>query len=211
MNLPETLPQRLWLLAYDVERKRLTSRWKLGYLIRAGVLAELMLRGHLADATGGPEVRRTAIVDDQVLDAAFQQIANSRRRTWQHWVNKGSGRAVRQVRDQLEAGGWIRVEHRRLLGVIPLARVTVRDTRVVRRLASTVSTAMRGGQPVSRMDDREAALTALAAVVRLRTVMPGSQWRAARKRGDELGDVVAPVPRALHKAIQAAQAAAAAG
>ncbi|MFC7381399.1 GOLPH3/VPS74 family protein [Sphaerisporangium rhizosphaerae] len=209
MDLPGSLPQRLYLLAYDIERGRPTARWKLGYLMRAGILAELLLRGCLDDATGGPVASRTAVPDDALLDAALQQIAASRRRTWQHWVNKGSHRAVRQVRDQLEAGGWIRVRRTRLLGVIPLAKVTVRDTRVVRRLTSTVSSAMRGGQPLSRVEPRDAALTALASVIRLRTVMPWRQWRAVRERGEALGVVVAPVPRALHKAIQAAQAAAA--
>ncbi|MFC4531834.1 GOLPH3/VPS74 family protein [Sphaerisporangium dianthi] len=209
MNLPGSLPQRLYLLAYDIERGRLTARGKLGHLMRAGILAELLLRGHLEDATSGPVVKRPAVADDALLDAALQQIAASRRRTWQHWVSKGSGGAVRQVRDQLEAGGWIRVEQTRLLGLIPLKKVTVRDTRVVRRLAATVIGAMRGGQSLSRVEPEDAALTALAAVIKLRTVMPWSQWRSVRKRGEQLGDVVAPVPRALHKAIQAAQAAAA--
>ncbi|MEV7971137.1 hypothetical protein AB0O34_34865 [Sphaerisporangium sp. NPDC088356] len=35
------------------------------------------------------------------------------------------------------------------------------------------------------------------------------QWRAVRKRSDELSEVVAPVPKALRKAIQTAEAAAA--
>jgi hypothetical protein len=210
VDLPESLHERLYLLAYDTERRRMTRLWHLGYLVRAGILAELLLQGHLADATGGPVVRTPAVADP-LLDGALQQIAASRRRTWQHWVSKGSGSSVRQVRERLELGGWIRVERVRVLGIFPMAKVTVRDTRVVKRLVTTVATALRGGQRASRLDPRDAGLAALAATVRLRTVLPRAQWRASRKRSDELADVVAPVPRALRKAIQAAEAAATGG
>ncbi|MEU8269221.1 GPP34 family phosphoprotein [Sphaerisporangium sp. NPDC049002] len=209
MNIPESLHERVYLLAYDTERGRTAERRHLGYLLRAGVLAELLIQGHLADATGGP-VARTPAVADPLLDGVLQQIAGSRRRTWQHWVSKGSGATAREVRDRLESGGWIRVEHGRFLGVFPTARVSVRDTRVVRQLVGMASTALRAGQPASRLDPRDAALAALAAAVRLRTVRPRAQWRALRKRSDELSEVVAPVPQALRKAIQTAEAAAAA-
>ncbi|GII83452.1 hypothetical protein Ssi03_14420 [Sphaerisporangium siamense] len=208
VDVPGTLPERLYLLAYDTRRKRVTARSNLGLLMRAGILAELLLRGDLADATGGPVAKRPAVADP-LLDVALQQIAASRRRTWQHWVSKGSGAAVRQVRDRLEKDGWIRVEHRRVLGLIPVANVTVRDSRVPRQLAATVSAAVRGARPLSRLEPRDAALAALAATVRLKTVLPRAEWRAGRGRSDELAQVVAPVPWALNKAIQAAAAAAA--
>ncbi|MFC4590411.1 GOLPH3/VPS74 family protein [Sphaerisporangium corydalis] len=206
--MPESLYERIYLLAYDTERGQMAERWHLDLLIRAAVLAELMIQGHLADATGGPVVRTPAL-SDPLLDGVLQQIAHSRRRSWQHWVSKGSRATVRGVRERLESGGWIRVEHGRFLGVLPTTKVSVRDTRVVKGLVSTASTALRGGQPAARLDPRDAALAALAATVRLRTVRPRAQWRAVRGRSDELSEVVAPVPRALRKAIQAAAAAAA--
>ncbi|WP_405146590.1 GPP34 family phosphoprotein [Sphaerisporangium sp. NBC_01403] len=209
MDVPEFLHERVYLLAYDTERGRMAERWHLGYLVRAGILAELLIQGHLADATGGP-VARTPAVADPLLDGVLQQVAGSRRRTWQHWVSKGSGAAAREVRDRLESGGWIRVEHGRLLGLFPTAKVTVRDTRVVKQLVTMASTALRPGRPASRLDPRDAGLAALAAAVKLRTVRPRSQWRAVRNRSDELSEVVAPVPKALRKAIQSAEAAAAA-
>ncbi|GAA3797985.1 hypothetical protein GCM10022226_16690 [Sphaerisporangium flaviroseum] len=210
MDLPKSLPERLYLLAYDTERQRMTARSDLGYMMRAGILAELLIQGHLADATGGPVVR-TPAVSDPLLDGVLQQIAASRRRTWQHWVGKSSRANVREVRERLESDGWIRVEHVRILGLLPMAKVTVRDPRVVKRLRTTVTTTLRGGQPVARLDPRDAGLTALAAMTRLKTVMPRAQWRAARGRSEELADPIAPVPTALRKAIQAAAAAAAAG
>ncbi|WP_214417188.1 GOLPH3/VPS74 family protein [Sphaerisporangium fuscum] len=204
MDLPQTLPERLYLLAYDTENRRMTARLHLGYLMRAAILAELLLQGHLEDAARGPAAR-TRSVPDPLLDAVLQQIAGSRRRSWQHWVSKGSGTAARMVRDELAARGWIRIESRRLLGVFPTAKVTVRDTRVVKSLAGKVSRAVRGAEPASRVDPRDAALAALAATTRLRTVLSRAHWRAYRDRTGTLGEVIAPVPKALHKALQSAE------
>ncbi|GAA1254564.1 hypothetical protein GCM10009677_00370 [Sphaerisporangium rubeum] len=209
MDLPESLPERLYLLAYDIDKRRLTSRPRLGYLMRAAILAELLIQGHIADATGGP-VAQTQAVPDPLLDEVLQQIAASRRRSWQHWVGKRNRQATGQVRDRLERGHWIRVERRRLLGIFPYSAVTVRDTRVVRHLRTIVASSVRGAAPVTRTDRRDAALVALAAMARLRAGLSRADWRAARTRVDTLGDTIAPIPRALRKAIQAAEAAASA-
>ncbi|MDH2424221.1 GPP34 family phosphoprotein [Sphaerisporangium sp. TRM90804] len=210
MDLPPTLPERLYLLAYDTSRGRLTGRMQLGLVIRAGILGELLIQGHIKDATGGPSVTTGALADP-MLDAVLQQIAASRRRSWQHWVSRGGGKGVRAVRDRLEAGRWIRVEHRRILGLFPSTKVTVRDTRVVKHLVATATAALRGGVPITRLHQRDAALAALAGMARMRTVLPGKEWRAKRRRVDDLAESIAPVPRALRKAIAAAEAAAAAG
>jgi hypothetical protein len=208
MEPPASLPGQLYLLAYDLRRGRVTARMQLGYLIRAGALTELLLDGHIADADRGPRAVSETVADP-VLDAVLRQIVASRRRSWKHWVGKGTRRAARGVRDQLESGGWIRVERRRLLGLIPVAKVTVRDPRVVRRLASRVSSTLRGGVPISRVDRRDAALVALAAEGGLKIILPRTLRRTHKRRIAELSDLVAPIPGALHKAIQEAQAAAA--
>ncbi|MFC6086258.1 GOLPH3/VPS74 family protein [Sphaerisporangium aureirubrum] len=207
MDLPKSLPERLYLLSYDIERRRLTNRSRLGYLMRAGILAELLIQGHIADATGGPEAR-AQVLADPMLDEVLQQIASSRRRSWQHWVGKRHRQALTQVRDRLEKDRRIRVERNHFLGIFPWTRVTVRDTRVVRSLLTTVSSGVRGGTPVARIDRRDAALVALAAKSRLRAGLSRSDWRAARSRVDALGETVAPIPRALHKTIEAAEASA---
>lgn len=208
MDVPKFLHEQLYLLALDTGRQRSAAGWRLGHLLRAGMLAELLIQGHLDDAAGGPAAKTTAVADP-LLAAVLHQIAESRRRSWQHWVGKRTGPAVREVRAKLAADGWIRAEPGRVLGILPVTRVTVRDTRVLKRLVGTATTALRPGQTVARLDPRDAGLAALAAVVKLRTVLPRAEWRAARGRGEELGTVVAPVPRALRKAIQAAEAAAA--
>ncbi len=47
MELPESLPARLYLLAYDRRRQRLTARPQLGFLLRAAAMADLELGGHV--------------------------------------------------------------------------------------------------------------------------------------------------------------------
>jgi hypothetical protein len=209
MDAPESLPGRLYLLAYDTGGQRMTARSELGFLMRAGALTDLLLTGHLTNEGGKARAEAPTPLADPLLDAVLRQIAESRPRSWQRWVNKDTRQADRAVRDQLAAGGWIRLEQRRVLGLFPSTKVTVRDTRVVKRLASTVSSTLRGGQPISRLDPRDAALVALAAAGELKVVLPRALRRANKRRIEELGEIAAPVPRALTKAIQSARAAAA--
>jgi hypothetical protein len=210
MDVPESLAGRLYLLAYDPQRRRMTAQSELGFLVRAGALTDLLLAGHLTDEDGKPAARTHTPLADPLPDAVLRQISQSRPRPWRHWVDKGARQAVRDVRDQLAADGWIRLESRRVLGIFPVTRVTVRDTRVVKRLAGTVSATLRGGQPVSRLDPADAALVALAAAAELKVVLPRKRRRANKRRIDELSAHAGPVPRALHKAVQGARAAAAA-
>jgi hypothetical protein len=47
MELPESLPARVYLLAYDRRRQRLTARPQLGFLLRAAAMADLELGGRV--------------------------------------------------------------------------------------------------------------------------------------------------------------------
>jgi hypothetical protein len=209
MDVPESLAGRLYLLAYDTRRQRMTARSELGFLMRAGALTDLLMAGHLTNEGGKPHAVSTGPLPDPLMDAVLRQIAGSRPRSWQHWVNKGARQAVWAVRDQLAADGWIRLEQRRVLGLFPSTKVTVRDTRVVKRLASTVSSTLRGGQPAARLDPRDAALVALAATGELKVVLPRALRRTHKRRITELGEIAQPVLQALKKAITNARAAAA--
>jgi hypothetical protein len=207
MDAPESLPGRLYLLAYDTGGQRMTARSELGFVLRAGALTDLMLTGHLTDEGGRARATTAEGPGDPLLDAVLQQIAGSRPRSWQHWVNRQARRFPRQVRDQLAAQGHVRLDPHRVLGLFPSTRVSVRDTRVVKRLATTVSATLRNGRPVSALDPRDAALVALAAAGELKVVLPRPVRRAGKRRIEELSTVTGPVPRALRKAIAAAHAA----
>jgi hypothetical protein len=210
VELPESLPQRLYLLAYDTRRRRLRGGTQLGYVLRAAALTDLLLRGQLADERGKAVAGRAAdAVDDPVLGAVLAQVAASRPRSWSHWVRSGQRQVRLAVREQLESGGWIRVEPRRVLGVFPASRVTVRDTRVLKELAAAVSRALGAGLPAARVDPADAALVALAAAGELPPAISRRQRREHRQRIARLSERAGPAVPALRRVIQQLRASAA--
>lgn len=207
MDLPDSLPARMYLLAYDTRKGRMTARLELGYILRAAALTDLLQCAVLTDEAGKARARRGAVVGDPVLDLVCQEIAGSSTpRSWRHWVGRGDRRMRRVVRDQLATDGWIRVEPRRVLGLVPAPRVTVRDTRAVKRLTGIVSAALRS--PVAQVDPRDAALVALAAAGDLRTALPRPVRRRNRDRIEQLSAHTGPIAKTLRSAVQAARVAA---
>jgi Golgi phosphoprotein 3 (GPP34) len=205
-DLPDSLPARMFLLAYDTHKQRMTGS-QLGYVLRAAALTDLMITGALVDAGGKVSAQPGPAGTDPLLEAVRQQIAASRPRSWRHWVSKGAGPMKRDVREQLAAAGWIRVEPRRVLGLFPTTKVTVRDTRVVKQLVSMVSAALR--EPIGQVNPRDAALVALAASGELKIVLPRARRREHKERITRLTDRTGPAAIALRKVVQSAQAAAA--
>ena len=207
MELPESLPGRMYPLAYHPGKRRMTAGSHLGYVMRAAALADLLLADALADASGKAGSQPGRVVTDPLLDVVRQQIATSRPRSWRHWVSKGAGSMKRDVRDQLAAEGWIRVQPRRILGMFPAAKITVEDLRVVERLAGLVAAALR--DPIEEVGPRDAALVALAAAGELNSALPRARRREHKERIARLSEGTGPVVKALRKAIQAQRAAAA--
>ena len=204
MNLPRSLPARLYLLAYDVEKERVTARPQLGLVLRAAALADLYLDERLADDDGKAKVTAARPTGDPVLDAVIRQVAESNPRPWRRWVRADERRIVREVRDQLEKGRWIKVERRRLLP----DRVSLRERRQVKRYAAEVKAALR---PASHADPRTTAALVLAACGELPTVLTRRGRREHERRLEELSDQVWPVARALEKAVRQKRSTASAG
>jgi hypothetical protein len=200
MNLPRSLPARLYLLAYDVEKERLTARTQLGLVLRAAALADLYLDQRLTDDDGKAAVAAGRPTSDPVLDAVLRQIADDRPRSWRRWVRAGERRIVREVRDQLEKDRLIKVERRRILP----DRVLLRERREVKRYAGEVKAALR---PASHADHRTTAALVLAARGELPTVLNRRERREHRRRLEELADPVWPVARALEYAVRQKRAA----
>jgi hypothetical protein len=205
MKLPEPLPARLYLLAYDTERGRLTSRSQLGLVLRAAALTDLYLAERLTDDRGRPRVAGTGSVGDPVLDDLYRQIARNRTRSWQRWIGRQEHRTARLVRDGLEAARCIRVERRRVLP----DRIELLDPRAVKEYADGVRAAL--GRPAARVDPRTAAVLALAARGEIRTVLTRQERRKHWKRLDTLAVHTGPVADALRRALRAKRAAAAGG
>ena len=205
MTLPESLPARLYLLAYDTGKNRVTAQSQLGLVLRAAALADLYLAGRVTDENGKARVtgdRRPT--GDPLLDEVLQQLAEHRPRSWQGWIAHGQP-AVRTVRTQLEAGLCILVEHRR----IRPDRVDLRDRPAVQRYADEVRAELR--RPASRTEPRTAAVLALAARGEISTVISRSERREHRRYLDELAVCTGPIADALRKAWRAKQAQMASG
>ncbi|GLZ11381.1 hypothetical protein Acsp04_16160 [Actinomadura sp. NBRC 104425] len=207
VRIPESLPARMYLLAYDLKRGRMAHcGGRLGYVLRGAALAELYLDGRLVEERHGP--RPGTPGDDPY--GLVAQISASRPRSWRYWVRKDSRVMVRRVRDELAAGGWIRVLERRVLGVFPAHRVEVKDPRVVKTLWRGASSALQG-RPVAHVNSYDAAAVALAAAGELNTVLPRRERRRHRLRISQLSARTGPAAGAVRKVIRADHAAAAAG
>ncbi|MFI5956709.1 GPP34 family phosphoprotein [Cryptosporangium sp. NPDC051539] len=216
MDTELSVPARLFLLAYDPKKHRLTNRNHLGVLLRAAVLTELVFDGCLADSDGrvAAEAGRAAgrISGDPVLGPVLADVAGgSRPRKWQSWVDRKTGATVSAVREQLAAENLIRAERRKLLGLIPVWNIELRDVRLRSKLAENARRTLRGGEPVDRIDRRDAAVVALAAAGELGIVVSRGDRRQFKRRLETLSAHVGPTVQALRKAVQSQQAAAAAG
>jgi len=211
MDVPRSLPARVYLTAYDAQRKKLTRTSRLHHLVRAAALEELTLRELIADRDGKVAVTGHRTTGDPVLDDVLTEIRDSKPRNWKHWVGKHGSRTRNALRDQLAAERVVRVERRKILGLIPHCRVTVRDSRASKQLQTTAARALTGATPTPRLDPREVTLAAIAAIGELDTVCKGSVRRENRARIKELVALSGPAVPALKKVLEDDSAAAAAG
>lgn len=203
VNVPDSLPARVFLLAYDTRRQRMTACNRLGFALRAAALTELYLDGRL---TGDRRPESDTPGEDPY--GLLAQISASRPRSWQYWVGKNHRAMLCTVREELARDGWIKVRRGRKLLIIPHQHVTVRDTRVVKDLGRRASSALRG-QPVAHVNSYDAAVVALAAAARIHTVLSRADRRAHKRRISELSARTGPAVPALRRAIQTAEAVAA--
>ncbi|MFC4070373.1 GOLPH3/VPS74 family protein [Actinoplanes subglobosus] len=207
MTVPGSLAQRIFLLAHDPDKGRVRVGTNLGAMVRAAALADLYLQGHLTDERGRAATVAGRSCTDPVLTTVLAEIAGSRPRKWQSWVDRRQHATVGAVRAQLGADGWARLEPYRILGIFPSVRVTPRDPRVRKELAGRVRAALK--EPINRVDPADAVLVAIVAAGQLSLVLDRRGRRDARKRLQELTDISGPIGPALRKSIEASAAAAA--
>ncbi|TDD38229.1 GPP34 family phosphoprotein [Nonomuraea terrae] len=201
----EPLTRSAFLLAFDLRKQKLVNRGRLGYLLRAAALAELLLAGHLADDAGKARAVSPPKAREGSLHAAlWKDINASRPRSWGRWISKEHAQAFRLVRDDLAAARLIRVERRRIL-LFPIEHITPRKPYVSRRLTERVGRALRSGRPVARVDGGVRVLAALSASAGLKTVMPSrGESRLREDRIHHLSMPVEPIATALRKTVEAA-------
>ncbi|MFC0533416.1 GOLPH3/VPS74 family protein [Phytohabitans kaempferiae] len=200
MAVPDSLPQRVFLLAYNPDKGKVRAGSNLGAVLRAAALADLYLSGHLTDERGRAAIGVRHPCHDPVLDALLEEIAGSRPHKWHSWVSRRQRAAVRAVRQQLGDGGWVRLEPSRILGLFPTTKVTIRDPRVRKRLLGRVNGALR--KPIGEIDPADAALVAIVTAACLKHVVDRKTRRANKRRIQELTKLSGPIGPALHKSIQ---------
>ena len=208
MTLPDSLAQRIFLLACDPAKGRVAGG-NLCAMLRAAALSDLHRGGHLTDERG-----RVAIADrrpghDPVLDALLDEITGSRPRRWKAWIGRRQGPTVKAVRQQLADGGWVRLQPHRILGLFPTTKVTVRDPRVRTELLGRVNRALTN--PINRIDTADVALVAFVAAGELKLVLDRAARRTHKRRIRELIELSGPAGPALRRSVQDAAAASAAG
>nr|BFE56845.1 GPP34 family phosphoprotein [Dactylosporangium thailandense] len=202
MAVPHSLPQRVFLLAYDPDKGRVGLGANLGAMLRAAALADLYRAGHLTDERGRAAVGVRHPCRDPVLDAILEEIAGSKPYTWQSWIGHRQRAAVRAVRQQLNDGGWVHLQPRKVLGLFPTIGVTIRDPGARTELLGRVGAALH--EPIDGIDPADAALVAILAAGDLRLVLDRKTERASKERIRELTRLSGPIGPALHNSIRAA-------
>ncbi|QQQ73653.1 GPP34 family phosphoprotein [Saccharothrix sp. 6-C] len=202
MGVPRSLPERVYLLAYNPDKGKVGSGTHLGAMLRAATLADLYLGGHLTDERGRATIHVRRPCDDPVLDALLEEIAAAKPHAWQSWINHRQGATFRAVRRHLDVGGWVHLRPHKILGLFPATRVTIRDPRVRDELVGRVNAVLH--EPFDSIDPADAALVAIVTAADLDLVLDRKAKRANKQRIQEVTELSGPIGPALRKSIQAA-------
>ncbi|MEU8865337.1 GOLPH3/VPS74 family protein [Streptomyces umbrinus] len=198
-----SLPARLYLLAWDTTKLKVTDAAHLPHIVRAGALTELAQRGLLADVDGiATPTDPDAQTGDPVLDGLLELVEESRPHRWKTWVGLRSRVTLDAVRAQLAADGYLRAEKTRVLGVFPSVEYEIDRVAVVDALRAEAREVLEGPVPVEEVPERDAALVALAAGAELRTLLSGKEQRQYKQRIEDLVERSGATTPALKKAIQ---------
>jgi Golgi phosphoprotein 3 (GPP34) len=141
-GLPDTLHGQLYLLCIDRRRGRFDDCRSalLGMALRAAMLTDLYLSGHVHDLHGMPSECGIAPPKDPVLKAMIDELERCRYSSWARAISPEPDQTIRTVRYQLEAEGRISV--RRTIPGITAARVSLHDEALVESLADRVTHAV---------------------------------------------------------------------
>jgi hypothetical protein len=206
-----SLPTRLYLLAWDTGRNRITGAPDLQLAVRACALAELAQRGLVSDVDGIVTPVFGARTGEPVLDSLLELIEESRPRKWRGWITHKARDTRAVVRDELVSGGYLRAERTRVFGIFPSRRYELERAGYVEVLHAEALAVLHGPMPVSEVPEGDAALVVCAATGKLRGVVSGKDRRRYGDRLDELTDRSgAPAPglpevmRVLRKALASA-------
>ncbi|MCX4903676.1 GPP34 family phosphoprotein [Streptomyces sp. NBC_00878] len=202
-NASLSLPARLYLLAWDTTKLKVTGATYLPHLVRAGALTELAQRGLLADADGvATPTDPDGLTGDPALDGLLELVEESRPHSWKTWVGLRVRVTLEAVRAQLAADGYLRAEKTRVLGLFPSVEYEIDRVGVVEELREEARQVLVGPTPVEEVPERDAALVALAAGAELCTLLSGREQRQYKQRVEDLAERSGAATPALKKALQ---------
>ncbi|MER5343960.1 GOLPH3/VPS74 family protein [Streptomyces mirabilis] len=190
----------MYLLAYDDAAEGPYDRSRTELLVRTAALVDLALRGRLEEDGGGTvTVSGAQPTGDPVLDGVLRDAAAGR--GWKRLVRHHRKQTLTQVEDRLAAAGLLTVKAPRTrLGT---RRLTVTDHAVRAALRARVSAALHGDGPVRELPAADAALLALAAAGRIRSVVSRQDHKTFRARIDACTGHLGALAPGLEKAVRA--------
>jgi len=207
VELPQTLHGQLYLLSYNRKRHRFDgdNRPLFGFALRAAMLTDLYLTGYLEDKGGKPQQSRVECPGDPVLRAAFERIGAAGRKGWTYSIAENPTGASHDVRDQLQATGWLQTHRHWMLGIIPTARCELYDEDMVSSLADRVTEALRNAIDGLNADPRPLAVGLLGVLGQLPTVFSFEEGARHRQALRQMTFAAIEPIVGMHQAIQTYQ------
>ncbi len=179
MDTVQTLPARMYLLAYDLGSDGPSDKAWLDYVVRGAALAQLLADGRLLD-TGDAVVTAGDRPADEVLAVAYRQAGEAKARSWRGLLHQGKA-TLTAVENGLIQAGVVKQQGGHLVAV---------DREAVAALQDRARQILRGGADDEEAGVPDAALVAVASVVPLRTVFDRRRKHENRERADALARVV---------------------
>ncbi|MCB5907720.1 GOLPH3/VPS74 family protein [Streptomyces pinistramenti] len=191
----QTLPQRLYLICYTVDKGKfevadLRGR---GQLLRAGALTELSLDGLLTVEKGKVARRAAKPPSDSFLAEVWRDTPTEKPKNWIQFVHNKAYAAEEPVRDQLATAGGITLPSKRNLSPITSHQVTVNDPQQILALQETARNAVLAGLDPAAIPADELTLAVLPAECEVTSVFTRDELRehkhtlkALTERFDEL-------------------------
>jgi hypothetical protein len=165
------------------------------------MLAQLAMDGHLVERAGKachgtpPDGTSQAMV-------SLWAMAGEHGASWKSLLRHGYKETFRQVEHELHAEGTIVRTESRILGLVPRIHVTAVDAEAVLAVQDRACGVLRGHTPVEQVDVADAALVALAAAVRVPSVLSIGDGRRYDERIAALTERIGALAPGLCRAVK---------
>lgn len=113
VGLPATMHGQLYLLANDPKRQRIETAklWLLGFALRAAVLVDLQVAGHLSDDGGYASTKLLGYIRDPLQQRVFDEVQSGVPRLWAAHIAAGCSDARPVGRARRDPGRAHRRRH----------------------------------------------------------------------------------------------------